>query len=157
MIFFQERASENVVCNIPVILFRHHFVEYRHFSSWVNLPFKTSQQYHQTSNISCTLLGNDIIDHSDVVGAAPNCRCCSNYIPILNLTPGFNTLSKANCKTRRETFKYWHQVHLKLEVRRYPPFMHQSESSRHFHTKHDIWLWTFPMKAKLPGWAENGT
>ena len=29
-------------------------------------------QYHQTSNISCTLVSNKIVDHSDeVVGAAP--------------------------------------------------------------------------------------
>ena len=27
--------------------------------------------YCQTSNISCTLVGNKIVDHSDVVGAAP--------------------------------------------------------------------------------------
>ena len=27
--------------------------------------------YHQVSNISCTLIGNKIVDHSDVVGASP--------------------------------------------------------------------------------------
>ena len=27
--------------------------------------------YHQTSNISRTLLDNNIVDHSDVVGASP--------------------------------------------------------------------------------------
>ena len=27
--------------------------------------------YRQTSNISRTLVGNEIVDHSDVVGAAP--------------------------------------------------------------------------------------
>ena len=27
--------------------------------------------YHQISNISRTLLGNKIVDHSDVVGASP--------------------------------------------------------------------------------------
>ena len=27
--------------------------------------------YHKTSNISCTLVGNKIVDHSDVVGASP--------------------------------------------------------------------------------------
>ena len=27
--------------------------------------------YHQTSNISCTSVGNKIVDHSDVVGASP--------------------------------------------------------------------------------------
>ena len=32
------------------------------------------------------------------------CRRCSNYIFILNLTPGFIGLGKDNRKTRRETF-----------------------------------------------------
>ena len=27
--------------------------------------------YRQTSNIICTLVGNKIVDHSDVVGASP--------------------------------------------------------------------------------------
>ena len=45
---------------------------------------------HQSSNIRCTLVGNKLVDHSDVVGAA------------LNWTPGFNGLGKDNCKTRRE-------------------------------------------------------
>ena len=30
-----------------------------------------SSKYAQTSNISCTLVGNEIVDHSDVVGASP--------------------------------------------------------------------------------------
>ena len=29
------------------------------------------EKYSQTSNISCTLVGNRIVDHSDVVGALP--------------------------------------------------------------------------------------
>ena len=32
------------------------------------------------------------------------CRCCSNYIFILDLTPGVNGLGKDNGKTRREAF-----------------------------------------------------
>ena len=28
-------------------------------------------KYRKTSNISCTLVGNQIVDHSDVVGASP--------------------------------------------------------------------------------------
>ena len=39
--------------------------------------------FHQTSNISHTLVGNKLVDHSDVVGA---CWRCSNYIFILDLT-----------------------------------------------------------------------
>ena len=35
-------------------------------------PQEVSQRiYHQTSNISRTLVGNEIVDHSDVVGASP--------------------------------------------------------------------------------------
>ena len=41
---------------------------------------------------------------------------CSNYIFILDLTPGFNGLDKHNCKTRREIFKFGGVVWLVLEV-----------------------------------------
>ena len=35
------------------------------------LGYITEKMYYQTSNIRCTLLGNKIVDHSDVVGASP--------------------------------------------------------------------------------------
>ena len=57
--------------------------------------------YCQTSNIRCT------------------CRRCSNYIFVLNLTPGFNGLAKSNCKTRRQSLKFWDLVRLILETLRY--------------------------------------
>ena len=44
------------------------------------------------------------------------CWHCSNYIFILNLTPGFNGLAKGNCKTRRQSFKFLDLVHLILEI-----------------------------------------
>ena len=47
------------------------------------------------------------------------CRRCSNYIFILDLTPGFNILHKDNGKTRREAFQFWNLVRLKLEILRY--------------------------------------
>ena len=73
--------------------------------------------YRQTSNISHTSVGNKIVDHSDVVGAAPtSCRRCSSYIFILNLTPGFNGLGIDNCKTRWETLKFGDLVLLILEI-----------------------------------------
>ena len=31
----------------------------------------SQDKYHKTSNISRTLVGNKIVDHSDVVGASP--------------------------------------------------------------------------------------
>ena len=43
----------------------------------------------------------------------------SNYIFILDLTPGFNILRKDNCKPRQETFNFWDLVHLILEILRY--------------------------------------
>ena len=39
-------------------------------------------------------------------------RRCSNYIFILNLTPGFNGSGKENCKMRQETFKFTDLVHV---------------------------------------------
>ena len=35
------------------------------------LTFRRDYSYRKTSNISCTLLGNKIIDNSDVDGASP--------------------------------------------------------------------------------------
>ena len=48
-----------------------------------------------------------------------DCRRCSNYIFILNLTPAFNELGKENCKMRRETFEFRDLVQLILETLRY--------------------------------------
>ena len=66
-----------------------------------------SHTYCQTSNIRRTFVGIKIVDHSDVVGASPI---------ILDLTSGFNGLGKDNCKTRRESFKFWDLVWLILEI-----------------------------------------
>ena len=44
------------------------------------------------------------------------CRRCSNYVFILDLTPGFIGLGKDNCKTRRETFKFGDLVRLILDI-----------------------------------------
>ena len=46
------------------------------------------------------------------------CRRCSNYIFILNLTPGFNGLGKGNYRMRREAFKFWDLVRLVLDTLR---------------------------------------
>ena len=50
--------------------------------------------YHQTSNISGTLVGNKIVDRSDAAETSPVGLVCSNYIFILDLTSGFNGLGK---------------------------------------------------------------
>ena len=57
-----------------------------------------------------------IIEDSERVSA---CRRCSNYIFILDLTPGFDGLGKGNCMMRRESFKFWFWVRLKLEILRH--------------------------------------
>ena len=38
---------------------------------WQLLPENMTNIYRQVSNISCTFVGNKIVDHSDVVGASP--------------------------------------------------------------------------------------
>ena len=58
---------------------------------WVPQVLVANQIYCKTSNISCTLLCNKIVDYSDVV----------------DLTPGFNGFGKDNCKKRRESFDIW--------------------------------------------------
>ena len=49
--------------------------------------------YRQTSNIRRILVGDKIDDHTYVIGASP-VGAATNYIFILNLTPGFNGLGK---------------------------------------------------------------
>ena len=46
-------------------------------------------------------------------------RRCSNYIFILDLTPGFSGLGKGNGQTKRETFKFWESVRFILDVWQY--------------------------------------
>ena len=78
----------------------------------LQLPGANESIYHQASNISCNLRaieGNKFVNQSDVVGACA-CRHC------IFITPGFNGLGEGNCKTRRETFKFWDLVHLILQV-----------------------------------------
>ena len=72
------------------------------------------QYCHQTSDIKCILEGNKIVDHSDAIESIA-WWSCSNYIFILELTPGFNGLGKDNCKTRWETILK-DLVHFMLEV-----------------------------------------
>ena len=53
-------------------------------------------------------VGDKLVDQSDVR--------CSNYIFILDLTPGFNGLIKDNCRSRRKSFEFWDLVWLIKEV-----------------------------------------
>ena len=78
------------------------------------MDWKFNHNYIQISDMSRSLVGNKSVDHSDVVGAM--CRRCSNYIFILQLSVGFNGLRRCNCKTRRETFKFWDSVRIILDI-----------------------------------------
>ena len=42
-------------------------------TSLVHIPDNTEMDatYRQTTNISCTIVGNKIVDHSEVVGVSP--------------------------------------------------------------------------------------
>ena len=50
------------------------------------IDVKHKVKYRQISNKSRTLVGNEIVDRSDIVGASP--------VFILDLTSGFNWLGK---------------------------------------------------------------
>ena len=62
-------------------------------------------KYHQTSNIRH--LNRQLNCWSLTCGWSIACRRCSNYIFILDVTPGFNGSGKDSCKMRRETSKFW--------------------------------------------------
>ena len=70
--------------------------------------------------MSHALVGNIIVDNSDVVGATPvGAAPTTSSFFIFCLTPGWYGLGKDNRKTRWETFKFWNLVGLILEILRY--------------------------------------
>ena len=71
--------------------------------------------YRQVSNISITLVGNKIVDHSDAVGASP----VGAAPPTSSSSTGCIGLGEDNCTTRRETSKFGVLVRLILEILRY--------------------------------------
>ena len=83
------------------------------------------------------------------------CRRCSNYIFILELTPGFIGLGKDNCKTRRETFKFGDLVRLILEILRYLQSTHREDNNcptLHF-WYHNCW---WPGDTRRQGISSHG-
>ena len=64
-------------------------------------------------NIGGTLVGNEIVDHSDVVGHRLLALLQIHLNSRLNTC---NVLSKENCDTRRETFKFWDFVQIILQA-----------------------------------------
>ena len=65
------------------------------------LSFNWHRLHPQPSDIGGILVGNKIL-----IRCSKACRYCSNYIFILDLTPGLNGLGKDNGRTRRQTFKF---------------------------------------------------
>ena len=80
----------------------------KHFSS--NLPSSLLYKTHPSRQYNCRSLR---------CSWSIACRRCSNYIFILDLTPGFIGLGEDNSTTRRETFKFDDSVRLILEILRY--------------------------------------
>ena len=78
---------------------------------WYQIPHLN---FDQISNIRRALVGNKIVDYSDVVRASP--VGAAPTTSILDLTPGFNGLGKDNYKTGRESFKFWDLVRFVLEI-----------------------------------------
>ena len=76
----------------------------------------SNKHYCQVSNMRRTLVGNKIVDHSDVVGASPidAAQTTSSFS-----TPGLKGLGKDDFKTRWESFQFWDSVWLILETLRY--------------------------------------
>ena len=52
-----------------------------------------------------TLVGNEIVDHSDVVGVSPVGAAPTTALFSTQHLPSIE--GKGNCKSRRETFKFW--------------------------------------------------
>ena len=82
---------------------------------WKDIPFgnlQSSLQYntHLSRQLNCRSLR---------CSWSITCRRCSNYIFVLDLTPGFKGLGKDDFKTRWESFKFWDLVRLILEFLRY--------------------------------------
>ena len=87
---------------------------------WVTLQFKTESKVHTVKYLYYkTHLGGQLNCWSLRCSWSIACRRCSNYIFILNLIHGFNRMDKDNCKTGRETLKFWDLVHLIFEIWRY--------------------------------------
>ena len=72
---------------------------------------------HSSRELTLKYMGkNNCPQTSNIRHMSITCWHWSNYSFILDLTPGFNRLGRANCKTRQETFKFWDLVHHILKV-----------------------------------------
>ena len=103
----------------PIILFHYgHHDKYWVFSDVNAVLFKTYLLDHVCTVLSCITENGLSVMYLLRCSWSIACRHCSNYIFILDLTPGLNGLGKDNYKTRWETFRFWNLVRLILEVLR---------------------------------------
>ena len=109
----------NAVCGVNINKIFCWFLMYSHFGI-------VGIDYRQVSNIRRALVGNKIVDHSDVIGASP-VGAAPTTSSFSTSTPGFIGLSKDICKVRRETFKFGDLVWLILEILRYVPYLVSDE------------------------------
>ena len=71
-------------------------------------------KYCKVSNISRTLVGNKLVESLRCSWSIA-CRHCSNYIFMIDLTPGCKWLGKDNGNMRQESFQLWDYVRLILK------------------------------------------
>ena len=117
-------------CVFPRIVSTNHFTRVSLFnlkqlsnSSCTDFPFSSFFQYkhesipkflvpvclnyHQTSHIKCTLVGNIIVDHSNAVGASP--------VGVAPTTSEFSTYHLASMDWAKTTTR-WDKKHLRFGI-----------------------------------------
>ena len=72
--------------------------------------------YLQTSNICHTLVGNELVDHSDVVGAGPVCAAPTTFSSSTQHLDSMNWAKTTAMRDAPESFKFWELVQLILEI-----------------------------------------
>ena len=112
------RGKGGFACTVWLIFFRN--IHKRHWYSVSDLYCAVIAilyailSHHQTYNIRWSLVGNKIVDYSDVVGASP-VGAAPTTSSFSTWTPSFNGLGKDNCKTKGKRFKFWDLVWTLME------------------------------------------
>ena len=127
-IFIQQNAFENVRkmlailsrpqcvntmechCNIA------HYLTVTHDRYPHRLTVRMS--YHQTFDMRCIVVGNKIVDHSDVVVCSASTTSSFSTWHLVSI----NGLGTGNCKTSRESFQFWDLLWLLTEILWYAMF-----------------------------------
>ena len=100
--FFQQNTFENVIGKLSAMFFMPKYLQESYWVwAWSVKPYpEWFKEYRQTSNIRRPLLGNIIVDHSDVVGASH--EGAAPTTSSFSTRPGINGLGRDNCKARLE-------------------------------------------------------